>query len=416
MRQLCLSIVVCAVLATVARPAQAYSVLTHEAIVDSAWDDSIRPILLRRFNPSPDALRKARAFAYGGCIIQDMGYYPLSSRTFGDLTHYVRSGDFVVALMREAKDVNELAFALGALAHYVADNYGHPIGINRSVPILFPKVREKYGPLVTYGDDPKSHLRAEFSFDVVQVAKGAYLPTAYHDFIGFQVSKPLLERAFLGTYGLEIDDVFSNFDVAVSTFRWSVGTLLPALTKAAWAAKEEQLAQRDAPAGPTELFTYTRQEFEETWGTSDRRPNIGHRFLSMVLRIVPRIGPRDTFAIKAPSAEAERHFLQSLQVVMTQYRRRLADVSRGRLELPDRNFDTGEPIRAGEYRLVDEAFADLLGRLGERHFVGVPEALRATLLDFYRTPATAATEPKPRERQKLAKLLDEFRQRPSASR
>src|SRR5688572_7746863 len=191
MRRRCMSLVVCAVLASVARPAQAYSVVTHEAIVDSVWDDSIRPILLSRFKPSPDALRKARAFAYGGCIIQDMGYYPLSSRTFGDLTHYVRSGDFVAALIREARDVNELAFALGALAHYVADNYGHPIGINRSVPMLFPKVREKYGPLVTYEDDPKSHLRAEFSFDVVQVARGAYLPTAYHDFIGFQVSKPL---------------------------------------------------------------------------------------------------------------------------------------------------------------------------------------------------------------------------------
>src|SRR6266536_2356088 len=102
-----------------AQTAPAYSVLTHEAIIDTTWKDDIAPLLLKRFpDATPDQLRKAHAYAYGGAIIQDMGYYPLGSKFFSDLTHYVSSGDFVLNLIAEAGDLNEYAFALGSLAHY----------------------------------------------------------------------------------------------------------------------------------------------------------------------------------------------------------------------------------------------------------------------------------------------------------
>src|ERR1700723_3740883 len=120
---------------------QAFSVLTHEAIIDSAWKDSIRPLLLQRFpNATKEELKDAHAYAYGGSIIQDMGYYPFGSHLFSDLTHYVRSGDFVLALLDESHDINEYAFALGALAHYASDNNGHPLATNPSVAILYPKL------------------------------------------------------------------------------------------------------------------------------------------------------------------------------------------------------------------------------------------------------------------------------------
>src|SRR5579863_6765078 len=152
-----------------------YSVLTHEAIVDSLWDASIQKMLLKRFPmATPEELEQAHAYVYGGCILQDMGYYPFSSRFFSDLTHYVRSGDFVGALIRESQDLNEYAFALGALSHYAADNAGHRIATNLAVPILYPKLRRRFGKKVTYWDDPPSHLKTEFGFDVLQVAKGRY--------------------------------------------------------------------------------------------------------------------------------------------------------------------------------------------------------------------------------------------------
>src|SRR6478735_6655347 len=172
-----------------------YSVLTHEAIIDAAWKDNISPLLLKRFPDStPQELLQAHAYVYGGAIIQDMGYYPFGSKFFSDLTHYVRSGDFVLALIEESTSLNEYAFALGALAHYAADRSGHPLATNPSVALMYPKLAKKYGPVITYEDNPAMHARVEFAFDVDQVAEGHYAPSAYHDFIGFEVSKPVLER------------------------------------------------------------------------------------------------------------------------------------------------------------------------------------------------------------------------------
>jgi hypothetical protein len=286
------AIVLAAGLTLLPRTAGAYSVLTHEAIIDASWERGIATILERRFHPSADALAQARAYAYGGCVLPDMGYYPLSSRTFSDLTHYVRAGDFVAALIRDAADVNELAFALGVLAHYTADTNGHAIAINPSTSLLFPKLARKFGRPITYEDSPSSHLRTEFAFDVVQVARGAYLPQSYRDFIGFKVATPVLERAFLETYGLELRDVFANLDLSIGTFRWSVSTLLPALTKAAWDIKKhdvEKLAPGTTPDNV--LFRYPRAEYEADWGTDYRRPAFHHRVLGFLIRIVPKVGP-----------------------------------------------------------------------------------------------------------------------------
>ena len=114
------------------------------------WDSSIKPALRARFPAAtPDQLLEARAYAYGGCVIQDLGYYPFGSHFFSNLLHYVRSGDFVRALIRDAQDVNEYAFALGALGHYAADNDGHRLAINRTVPLLYPKDPGKFGNDVT---------------------------------------------------------------------------------------------------------------------------------------------------------------------------------------------------------------------------------------------------------------------------
>src|SRR6266704_5939703 len=195
-------------------PGPAYSVLTHEQIVDLAWEDQLRPMLLQRFpQATPDDLKRAHAFAYGGSLVPDMGYYPFGKKYFSDLLHYVRTGDFVTALLQESTDINEYAFALGALAHYSSDNMGHPT-INHVVAIEFPKLKAKYGNEVTYADDPKAHIRTEFGFDMVQVAKNRYTSDRYHDFIGFEIAKPLLARAFQKTYDIELKDMLPDEDRA----------------------------------------------------------------------------------------------------------------------------------------------------------------------------------------------------------
>src|SRR6202163_652418 len=276
-------------------PAQtvAYAVLAHEAIIDSVWDTNIRPLLLKRFpGATGGEIKEAHGYAYGGAIIQDMGYYPHGSFFFSDLAHYVRSGDFILALLRDSKDLNGYAFALGALAHYAADNDGHPISTNRAVPLLYPKLKKKYGDSVTYEDDPLAHVKTEFGFDVLEVAHGRYAPDSYHDFIGFGVSVPLLEQAFQETYGLDLKNVLSNEDKVLGSYRHDVSQLLPKATRIAWSLKKDEI-MKDQPGITKRKFLYnlSRASYQKNWGKAYQPPTFGEKLLATLARIVPKIGP-----------------------------------------------------------------------------------------------------------------------------
>jgi Zinc dependent phospholipase C len=366
--------------------ASAYSILTHEAIVDSAWDSAIKPLLLKRFPAATaDDLVQAHGYAYGGSIIQDLGYYPFGSAFYSDLTHYVRSGDFISNLIRESQDLDEYAFALGALSHYAADDNGHRMATNLSVPLLYPKLRAKFGRSITYGDDPVSHTRTEFGFDVFQAAKGHYASDAYKGFVGFQVAKPVLERAFLDTYGLRIEQVFFNIDLAIGTYRRAVGTVLPALTRVAWQLKRQEI-RKDAPGITRQKFLYnlSRSSFEKNWGATYRRPGVRSRILTGFFHIVPRGGgPFKAFAFKRLTPETERLYMAGFNASIDRYRELLERVGGGRLVLTNDNFDMGEAAKAGQYKLADAAYAKLVHKL-EGHYANLPQDLRSDILAFYR--------------------------------
>ncbi|HTM04991.1 MAG TPA: zinc dependent phospholipase C family protein [Vicinamibacterales bacterium] len=377
----------------VPRAAHAYSVLAHEALVDAAWDDSIVPLITRRFpRATPDDILQARAFAYGGSVIQDLGYYPFGSHQFTNLVHYVRSGDFVEALLRDASSVDEYAFAIGALSHYSADNTGHPIAVNRSVPLVYPRDLQKFGPVVTYVDDPKRHIMVEFGFDVVQVAGGAYLPDAYRRFIGFEVAKPLLERAFRETYGVEVKDLFLSTDLAIGTFRYAVSRTIPEMTRIAWRDKADDIRKVSPTVQRTAfIYTFTRQEYERAFGTSYRKPGVLARVLATLLKIVPKIGPFRTLAFRAPTPEAERLFTESFRTARDRFKAQLADARDGRIDLANTDFDTGRPAAWGEYALADKTYVDLLHDLSTRDDLAVPPALRRDVLRFFDQPARTAS-------------------------
>jgi hypothetical protein len=346
--------------------ANAYSVLTHEAIIDASWEHELKPLLLARFPGStPDQMRDAHAHAYAGAIIQDMGYYPFGSHFFSDLTHYVRSGDFIIALIRDSQDLNEYAFALGALAHYAADNEGHPVAVNRAEPLIYPKIARKFGRVVTYEDDPKTHLKTEFSFDVVQVARGQYASETYHDFIGFQVSKELLERAFEDTYAIRLEEQFHSIDLALGTYRFAVGQLIPEMTKTAWSAKKKDIEKLQAGMTRSKfIYRFSRAGYHKEWGEQYQRPGFGARFLAFLFRIIPKIGPFRTLAFQVPTPQAEKLFITSFDDTLVQYRKLVAEAQENQLHLINENFDTGQPTRFGQYRLAEAAYEKLLEKLG----------------------------------------------------
>jgi hypothetical protein len=374
-------------------PSGAYSVLTHEAIIDSAWDASIRPILLARFpRATPDELRQAHAYAYGGAIIQDMGYYPHGSKFFSDLTHYFRSGDFIQALLRDSQDLNDYAFAIGAMAHYAADNSGHRLATNLSVPILYPELKKKYGNVITYEDNPIAHVKTEFGFDVLEVAKGRYAPDAYHDFIGFDVAAALLERAFFETYGLQLTDVLKDEPKVINSYRHDVSSLIPRATKIAWKLKQDDI-QKDLPGITRQKFLYniSRSSYEKSWGKDYSKPGFGATFLSFLYRVLPKFGPLRVLAFRTPTPQTEKLFEESFNVTLDRYRALLAQLRKGQVALPNDNFDVGEATARGKYRLSDAACAELLDRIAKNDFASASPELRAELLRFYSSPEVPST-------------------------
>jgi hypothetical protein len=370
----------------VATSCQAYSVLSHEAVVDAAWDDAVKRLLLKRFPDStPEQLAEAHSYAYGGSVIQDLGYYPFGSHLFSDLVHYVRTGDFVEALIRDSTSLDEYAFALGALSHYAADNYGHSIATNRAVPMLYPKLKAKFGDDVAYDQAPAEHLKTEFGFDVVQVAKGRYAPDAYRDFIGFQVSEDLLARAFRETYCVELKSIFSNYDLALGTYRRGVSQVIPKLTEAAWAEKSDDI-QKDIPGITKEKFLYhiSRASYEKRWKEKYKKPSFGAQVMAFFFRILPKIGPFRTLAFKAPTPQVETLFMASFNGSVTDYERLLGNVKGNALSgLRNDNFDTGTLTKPGEYPLADATYADLLNQQAKTNFAGTSSELRETILKFY---------------------------------
>ncbi|MGA8200742.1 MAG: zinc dependent phospholipase C family protein [Candidatus Sulfotelmatobacter sp.] len=393
----------------------AYSVLTHEEIVDLTWKDTLLPLLKKRFPAATDDdLKKAHAFAYGGSVMQDMGYYPFGSKYFSDLTHYVRSGDFVVSLVKESSDLDEYAFALGALAHYSADNCGHPT-VNQAVGLEFPKLRKKYGNIVTYEDNPKAHIRTEFGFDVTQVAKKRYTSDAYHDFIGFEISKPVLERAFQDTYGIPLTDVLSKEDLAIGTFRRAISNVIPEMTRVALSARRQEIVS-ETPNFKARQFRYylSRARYQKEWGRTYKRPGFGTRLLAFFVRFMPKIGPFKALDFKIPTQKTEDLYIASVDKTVQDYTKLLHETSAGDLHLTNTDFDTGHDTRAGEYGLTDNTYAHLLDQLAQHNFDKITPELRANILAFYGDPnAPIATKKKPKVWQKTQDELTKLRALPN---
>lgn len=414
---ICLGLAILIVQSCMTPPSEAYSVLTHEEVVDLVWKDNLVPLLRQRFPAATgDDLKKAHAFAYGGSLVQDMGYYPFGSKLFSDLTHYVRSGDFVVALVKEASDLDEYAFALGALAHYAADNCGHPT-VNRAVAIEFPKLRKKYGNEVTYEDNPKDHIRTEFGFDVTQVAKNHFTSDSYHDFIGFEISKPVLERAFQDTYGIPLTSVISDEDLAFGTFRRAISTVIPEMTRVALLSRRKEIVA-DTPNFNERKFRYylSRTSYQKEWGKGYRKPGFGTRVLAFFLKIIPKVGPFKALDFKIPNQQTEDLYVASVDLTIEEYKKLLQEADARKLQLVNTDFDTGRDTRAGEYALTDKTYAQLLGKLAGNNFDQITPELRVNILNFYSSPgAPFAKGLKPAELKKTLEEVDKLRALPDSA-
>jgi len=380
----------CLLLFALAVPtARGYSVLSHEETVDMAWSHHILPLLVERYPAAtPDDIRMAHSYAYGGCIIQDLGYYPFGNHYFSDLLHYVRTGDFVNNLIRDSQNLDEYAFALGALAHYRGDTTGHPV-IGLATAREYPKLKHRFGPFVSYYDSPKAHIRTEFGFDVVQVAQGHYVSDDYHNFIGFNVAEGLLERAFRQTYGVELKTVLKHEDLAVNTYRYSVSTIIPEMTRAAVLDYGKQI-QQQVPTFDRQKFVYrvNRTDYEHEWGKKYHRPGVGAHMIAFLIKVLPKRGPLTALKLQIPTAQDQKMYLASMQATVQSYQQDLTrlktqHVVSGTLPLKNLDYDTGKKSQVGEYPLADKSYARLLDTLTHKKNTQVTASLQASVLQYY---------------------------------
>jgi hypothetical protein len=265
----------------------------------------------------------------------------------------------------------------------------------------------KFGKVVTYADDPFSHGKTEFAFDVFQAAKGRYASGSYKRFIGFEVSKPLLERAFEDTYGLSLERVFTNTDLAIGSYRRAVGSVLPAMTRVAWQLKKQEIT-REAPSVTSKTFLYnlSRSSYEKDWGSGYQRAGIRSKTLAFLFRILPKVGPLRPLNFKRLTPETEKMYMASFNSTIDRYRELLTEQNAGKLKLANDNLDVGTSTGAGKYRLTDGAYSQLLDKL-QGHYTELPQELRSDILAFYRDlGAPISTKTNKNDWAKLLKELE----------
>ncbi|GGI49767.1 hypothetical protein GCM10011425_09790 [Mucilaginibacter galii] len=364
---------------------QCFSILAHEAIVDAEWDITLKPLLLKKYpGATLDDLIKAHSYTYGGSLVADIGYMPGGDAYFTDLLHYVRSGDFIINLLNEANSLNEYAFALGALSHYMADKYGHSMATNVTVPELYPKLKQKFGNVVTYENDHTSHSRMEFAYDAVQVGRSNYASVAYHDFIGFNIATPVLEKAFFKTYGQQLNVIFKNFDASISMMRWGVKNLFPALTKKAWRAKRREIRQANGNA-KVRSFKYkmSRRMYNKEFSGKRNKPDFKARALAFLVKVMPKIGPLKNLKFVYPGVEGEKRFTQVFDTIIQKYAIASRQWDAQTLTLNDINLDTGEPLGYGDYHLADNTYCKLVLNLQKEGFACLTPVLKEHLVKYF---------------------------------
>jgi hypothetical protein len=420
-----------------ARPLAAYSLLTHEQLIDLTWQDSIVPLLLSRYpNLTPADLEQARAYAYGGCVIQDMGYYPFGDESFSNLTHYVRSGDFVVNLFQNASNANELAFAVGALSHYIGDNIGHSQATNLAVPIEFPALARKYGRIVNYAEGRHQHVQTEFAFDIDQIAHHRLAPLHYLRHVGLRVPVRQLALAYYQTYGVTEDFGKRGRRINVRAYRFAVRAFIPRIAYAVTLLHRNH----EPPETPSpDVDTITREvaivSARDNWDHWRRKAGIGTYLLAGILYVIPKIGPLSIVAVKGPTSATEADYLHSVVQSTAVLRRALArftppppagstaplptdppsaqqqsqqptpDIATltaffgqfrdPRHPLPNRDLDTGRVVQLGGYPLTDLTYAALLHQLTRRPTQTIPPGIKSDVQAYFANPPADVVQHEP---------------------
>jgi hypothetical protein len=318
-----------------------------------------------------------------------MGYYPFGQPSFSNLLHYVRTGDFISALFRESKDQNDVAFSIGALSHYLGDTIGHPTAVNLAVGKSFPELAARYGPNVNYAEGKHQHVRAEFAFDINDIAKHRLAPERYLNHVGFAVPVPLLTRAFYDTYGLDLAKVLKNGHPKLRGYRYAVRSLLPRVAYAETLLYRNRMPP-DVPSPALDEFSkeVAALSTANNWAAYRRHAGIGTHLLAAFIFILPKVGALSDLSLRGPTPSAEQDYVNSLMHTTDVFRQTLARATESD-GLPNLDLDTGNQVYPGTYSLEDYTYAALLHAMTSDPTKPIPFGVKRDLLIYFADPAKA---------------------------
>jgi hypothetical protein len=241
------------------------------------------------------------------------------------------------------------------------------------------------------------------------VAKRRYFSKQYHDFIGFEVSQSLIERAFQDTYGIATQDFLRNQDVSIESYRFAISRVIPEMTQVALASRTQHVEEKNDSAKREFLYHLSRADYRKDFGAKYRRPGCFARVLAFLLKMVPKFGSLKALAYKDPTPQTEDLYFKSMNNVVNEYHMLVHQTAAGDLHIPNRNLDTGDPTVAGKYRLADQAYDDLVRRLARDHFSHVGPVLKKNILEYFHSgPALDAA--RGRRRKEIAAALKTLEQ------
>jgi hypothetical protein len=183
---------------------------------------------------------------------------------------------------------------------------------------------------------------------------------------------------------VELKDVLAHADLTIGSYRFAISQLIPHMTEVALQTHKKDLIHEKPDFAKKEiLYRLSRSGYEKEWGKDYKKPGVGTRLLSTLLRYMPKFGPFKGLAFENPTAQTEDLYIKSINTTVDQYRALLEGEKNHSLVLPNRDLDTGNETQAAEYSLADDTYAQLLAQISGRKFDRVSPELRENILRFY---------------------------------
>ena len=360
---------------------RAFSVTAHQGVVDQAWGLTLVPLIRQRFpNATDRELTEAHAYARGGSISPILVLSARESFVFrpAALRSHRR---FRQPSVNWGQLSGRICVRLGMLGHYEA-----PAGIRKRPIFRCPSSIPSSSRNTATPSPMRTHPRAPTNSIRCAAGRSSQRNTdLFEHSIDFKVPRDALERAFAETYGLQLNDLFDNYDIAIYTYRWGFRTIINEGTGIAWALYRKDIESNEPGVTSKEFVReISRGDFERQFGKAFLEPGYLPRFVGFLGTLVPDVGPLKRLPFKPLPDSVQKLYFRAYRHASERYVHEVAAICANKAWLENINLDTGRADKSGEYAPADEAWVDLLELHDKSHFANVRDDLASDFRAHFR--------------------------------